>query len=60
MVAYFLGGAVGSAAASLIYAAGGWLSVCALGVATAAAALGVWLATERSRGSLALDVAGSG
>jgi predicted MFS family arabinose efflux permease len=47
MVAYFLGGAVLSAASSLVYSAAGWNGICALGAFTAAAALGFWLATNR-------------
>ena len=47
MVAYFLGGAVLSAAASLVYSAAGWNGICALGACTAAAALWFWLATNR-------------
>jgi predicted MFS family arabinose efflux permease len=47
MVAYFLGGAVLSAAASLVYTAAGWNGICALGALTAAAALWFWLATNR-------------
>jgi predicted MFS family arabinose efflux permease len=46
MVAYFLGGAAGSAAASVIYSAGGWTGVCALGAITAVAALWFWFATR--------------
>ena len=47
MVAYFVGGAVMSAAASLLYSASGWGGVCVLGAATAAAALCLWLVTSR-------------
>jgi len=47
MVAYFLGGAVLSAVASLVYSAAGWNGICALGALTAAAALWFWLATNR-------------
>jgi len=47
MVAYFVGGAVMSAAASLIYSVAGWGGVCVLGAATAAAALCLWLVTSR-------------
>jgi predicted MFS family arabinose efflux permease len=49
MVAYFVGGAVMSAAASLLYSAAGWNGVCVLGAATAAAALCLWLGTSRGR-----------
>jgi predicted MFS family arabinose efflux permease len=48
MVAYFLGGAAGSAAASVVYSAAGWTGVCALGAFTAAAALWFWFATRSS------------
>jgi len=47
MVAYFLGGAAGSAAASVVYSAAGWTGVCALGAFTAAAALWFWFATRK-------------
>ena len=47
MVAYFLGGAVMSAAASLVYSAAGWNGICVLGTLTAAAALWFWIATNR-------------
>jgi predicted MFS family arabinose efflux permease len=46
MVAYFLGGAVLSAATATLYSTAGWGGVCVLGAATAAAAIGIWLATE--------------
>ena len=49
MVAFFLGGAVLSAASSVLYASGGWDGICVLGALTAAAALLVWLLTERAR-----------
>ena len=49
MVAYFVGGAVMSAAASLLYSAAGWRAVGVLGAATAAAALCLWLVTSRDR-----------
>lgn len=57
MVAYFLGGAMGSAATSVIYASSGWLGVCALGTATAVIALGVWIVTERGRSAVELGLA---
>ncbi|HVD03556.1 MAG TPA: MFS transporter [Candidatus Dormibacteraeota bacterium] len=41
MTTYFVGGAVGSAAAGLIYAGWGWLGVCAFGLALAAALMAV-------------------
>jgi len=47
MVAYFLGGAVLSAVASLVYSTAGWNGICALGALTATAALCFWLATNR-------------
>lgn len=43
MVAYFVGGAISSAVAGSVYAAAGWLAVCALGAATGLTALGVWV-----------------
>jgi predicted MFS family arabinose efflux permease len=58
MVAYFAGGASMSAAASALYATGGWSAVCVLGAAVAAVALLIWLATERpSLASLRLGTA---
>ena len=47
MVAYFTGGAVMSAAASLVFSAAGWGGVCVLGALTAAAGLAVWPWTRR-------------
>jgi predicted MFS family arabinose efflux permease len=47
MVAYFTGGAVMSAAASLVFSAAGWGGVCVLGALTAAAGLAVWPRTRR-------------
>jgi predicted MFS family arabinose efflux permease len=46
MVAYFTGGAVMSAAASLVFSAAGWGGVCVLGIVTAAAGLAVWPRTR--------------
>jgi predicted MFS family arabinose efflux permease len=46
MVAYFTGGAVISAAASLTFSAAGWNGVCVLGIITAAAGLAVWPKTR--------------
>jgi predicted MFS family arabinose efflux permease len=46
MVSYFTGGAVMSAAASLVFSAVGWNGVCVLGVITAAAGLAVWPRTR--------------
>jgi predicted MFS family arabinose efflux permease len=47
MVAYFTGGAVMSAAASLVFSTAGWNGVCVLGAVTAAAGLAVWPWTRR-------------
>jgi predicted MFS family arabinose efflux permease len=47
MVAYFTGGAVMSAAASLVFSAAGWDGVCVLGALTAAVGLAVWPWTRR-------------
>ncbi|MET9497980.1 MFS transporter [Streptomyces sp. NPDC006552] len=46
MTSFFLGGAVGSALASVVWAAAGWPGICVLGAVPAAGALTVW-ATER-------------
>ncbi len=46
MVAYFTGGAVMSAAASLLFSAVGWGGVCVLGIITAAVGLAVWPLTR--------------
>jgi predicted MFS family arabinose efflux permease len=46
MVAYFTGGAVMSAATSLVFSAAGWGGVCGLGIFTAAAGLAVWPRTR--------------
>lgn len=48
MTSYFVGGAVGSALTSVVWGAGGWSGVCALGAALAVTAAGLWLA-ERLR-----------
>jgi predicted MFS family arabinose efflux permease len=45
MVSYFIGGAIGSAATGVAYAAGGWSSVILLGVGFSGVALVLWLAT---------------
>ncbi|RFU83995.1 MFS transporter [Streptomyces triticagri] len=42
MTAMFLGGAIGSAAASVVWAGSGWPGVCALGATLASATLAVW------------------
>jgi predicted MFS family arabinose efflux permease len=47
MVAYFLGGAAASAAASTLYSSTGWGGVCVLGAGIAAVGVGIWLVTER-------------
>jgi len=47
MVGYFAGGAVMSAAASLVFGAAGWGGVCVLGALTSAAGLAVWPRTRR-------------
>ncbi|HTT27831.1 MAG TPA: MFS transporter [Solirubrobacteraceae bacterium] len=47
MVAYFSGGVALSAATSALYSSGGWDAVCALGAATAAVGLVIWLVSER-------------
>jgi predicted MFS family arabinose efflux permease len=39
----FVGGAIGSAAGSIAWSAGGWLAVCAVGVVLAGIAMAVWL-----------------
>ncbi|GJG87105.1 MFS transporter [Gemmatimonadetes bacterium T265] len=43
MVAYFAGGALGSAASATAWARGGWAAVSGVGAAFAALALGVWV-----------------
>jgi predicted MFS family arabinose efflux permease len=48
MVSCFLGGAVLSAATSVLYASSGWDGVCVLGAVTALLALVAWVATEAS------------
>lgn len=45
----FTGGAVGSAAGSIAWSAGGWIAVCGVGVAFAATAMLVWLSEPRPR-----------
>ena len=46
MVAFFVGGAVMSALASVTYSVAGWPGVCALGALTAGTALGFWYITR--------------
>jgi predicted MFS family arabinose efflux permease len=45
----FVGGAIGSAAGSIAWSAGGWLAVCAVGVAFAGIAMVTWLFEPRPR-----------
>jgi predicted MFS family arabinose efflux permease len=45
----FTGGAIGSAAGSIAWTAGGWLPVCAVGFAFAATAMLAWLTEPRPR-----------
>jgi predicted MFS family arabinose efflux permease len=47
MVSVFLGGTIGSALSSALYAAGGWGASCALGAALAASGLLIWGLTRR-------------
>ena len=49
MTAYFVGGAVASAASATVYGAAGWTGVSVLGAAFAAAACLVWLVQSRPR-----------
>jgi predicted MFS family arabinose efflux permease len=51
MAMFFLGGAGGSAVASIAYARGGWTAVCGLGVAFALAALALFATEARPRAS---------
>lgn len=48
MVAFFLGGVLGSLLAATVYGAAGWTANCLVGAALAGAALTVWATTERS------------
>ena len=50
MVSYFIGGAIGSAATGLAYAAGGWPSVILLGAGFSGVALMLWLAATVAAG----------
>ncbi|MBO1332915.1 MFS transporter [Streptomyces sp. VRA16 Mangrove soil] len=50
MTSFFLGGATGSALASVVWAAAGWTGVSTLGVTLSAGVLAVWL-WERARAS---------
>jgi predicted MFS family arabinose efflux permease len=47
MLGYFTGGAVMSAAASLLFSTAGWNGVCVLGALTALAGLAIWPRTRR-------------
>ena len=47
MLGYFTGGAVMSAATSLVFSVAGWTGVCLLGALTAAAGLAIWPCTRR-------------
>ncbi|HLI24537.1 MAG TPA: MFS transporter [Acidimicrobiales bacterium] len=49
MVAYFAGGAVGSALSGAVYAADGWTAVCALGAACGLLAVAAWAYGELRR-----------
>ncbi|WP_078866245.1 MFS transporter [Streptomyces sp. NRRL S-1448] len=49
MTSYFAGGAVGSALTSVVWSAGGWAWVCAMGAGLAAAAVAVWLLDRLAR-----------
>jgi predicted MFS family arabinose efflux permease len=51
MTSYFVGGALGSAGAVLVYGLAGWGGVCLFGAACAAAILALWLATDTRRGA---------
>jgi predicted MFS family arabinose efflux permease len=42
MTTYFVGGAAGSAAAGVTYAAVGWIGVCGLGIVLAVAMVAAW------------------
>jgi predicted MFS family arabinose efflux permease len=51
MLGYFTGGAVMSAAASLVFSAAGWTGVCLLGALTALAGLAIWPKTRSHNAS---------
>ena len=56
MTCYFTGGVIGSALASVIYAADGWTGVCVLGAAFGACTVLLWLwQTMRARRTTATD-----
>jgi L-aminopeptidase/D-esterase-like protein len=65
MVAYFIGGALGSASTGVAYGAGGWPAVVVLGLCYSRAGLVLWLVStaraswrrpDRSRGAPATDL----
>ena len=47
MVAYFLGGTVGTLLATFAYGAGGWEAVCGVGAAIMVVAFALWALTWR-------------
>ena len=49
MVCYFVGGAIGSSTAGLVYSGGGWSGVVVLGAAYSGAALVLWLVSQGLR-----------
>jgi predicted MFS family arabinose efflux permease len=49
MTLYFVGGAVGSALSAVLWDAGGWVAVCALGAAAAVVALLLWATEPRGQ-----------
>lgn len=49
LTSYFIGGALGSGAASVAYAASGWYGVCLVGAAFAGLLVALWLATFMSQ-----------
>ena len=57
MVAYFVGGAIGSASTGVVYGIGGWSDVVALGLVFAGAGLILWASSEvlRLRRSRSVD-----
>jgi predicted MFS family arabinose efflux permease len=51
MVAYFVGGALGSLVSAQGYDAAGWGGVCALGAAVSAVSVAAWLLEQRKGGA---------
>jgi cyanate permease len=49
MVTYFVGGAIGSASAAVVYGAMGWDGVCLVGATFAVLGLLLWVLTRRER-----------